>query len=88
MPKFIIEYGLLGQPLKKSIEQFPLFSDAYDEAQIRAIKILEDAEWVLKLKKEIYSQYRGDVFLAHTHYMNEVLPHIEINVKELKQINL
>lgn len=84
MPKFIIEYGLVGQPLKKSIEQFPLFSDAYDEALIRAIKILEDAEWILETKREIYSQYGRDVFLAHTYYMNEVLPHIEINVKEIK----
>lgn len=84
MPKFIIEYGLVGQPLKKSIEQFPLFSDAYDEALIRAVKILEDAEWILETKKEIYSQYGRDVFLAHTYYMNEVLPHIEINVKEVK----
>lgn len=88
MPKFIIEYGLVGQPLKKSIEQFPLLSDAYDRAQMMALELLEKTEEGFKLKEKIYKKYKYDPFLAYTYYITEALPLIYFSVKEMTNIKV
>lgn len=83
MPKFVLEYGIKDNPLTTSIEQFPLFSDAYEEAQMRAIKMFEESEETPDLKTAIYQQYKHDLFLAYTYYVTELLPLLDFNIKEL-----
>lgn len=85
MPKFVLEYGIKDQPLTSSIEQCATFSDAFDQAQGRAIKMFEESGINPDLKKSIYDVYGYDPFLAYTYYITEVQAFIDFNVQEVKE---
>ena len=85
MPKFILEYGIKDHPLVTSVEEYSLLSDAYDQAQLRAIKMFEEDKDTPDLKTPIYKHYGYDPFLAYSNYLAEILPFIDFMVKEVKE---
>lgn len=83
MPKFVITYGLQGHTLQNDIITEQTFSDAFEEAQLRSLRLLEEVHPEVKAK--VYSEYGYDKFLAYSYYVSEALPYLDFNVKDFKE---
>ncbi len=83
MAKFNLEYGLKDGKLSYEIVDFIHLGEAMEEAQSRALKMLETTKIGQELKADIKGRFKGDPMTALGNFMFEAGKHIEYFAKEI-----